>query len=88
MFIRVWKLPPGRCVLKILRESPKRTISASGGFWQLQMVSEPDTRRCANEGTGPKREVDIGQCANEDAGPRRGVDFCEPTSIGEGSECR
>ena len=40
------------------RESPKRTISVSGGFGLLQMVSEQD----------------IGQCANEDVEPRRGVD--------------
>ena len=31
------------------RESPKRTISTSGGFELLQMVSELDTRRCASE---------------------------------------
>ena len=28
--------------------SPKRTISASDGFGPLQMVSEPDTERCAS----------------------------------------
>ena len=33
------------------RESPKRTISASGGLGPglLQMVSEPDIVRCASE---------------------------------------
>ena len=33
----------------------KRTISASGGLGTLQMVSEPDTGRCANEDTGLSR---------------------------------
>ena len=37
-FIRVWKSLPSRCVLKTLRKSPKRTISASSGFGLLQMV--------------------------------------------------
>ena len=31
------------------RKSPKRTISASGGLGLLQMVSEPDTERCASK---------------------------------------
>ena len=31
------------------RENPKRTVSASGGLGPLQMVSEPDTGRCASE---------------------------------------
>ena len=31
---------------KLVRESPKRTISASGGFGRLQIVSKPDTGRC------------------------------------------
>ena len=42
----------GRWVLKGVkpeRESPKRTISANGGLGPLQMVSEPDTKRCARE---------------------------------------
>ena len=40
------------------RESPKRTISVSGGIEMLQMVLEPDTRRCASEDAGPRRGVD------------------------------
>ena len=35
-FIRVWKPLPSRGVLKILRGSPKKTISASGGLGSLQ----------------------------------------------------
>ena len=42
---------------KLRRKSPKRTVSASGEFELLQMVSEPDTKRYANEDVAPK-EVD------------------------------
>ena len=48
-FIRVWRPLPNKCVLKTLRESPKKTIFASGGLGLLQMVSEPNTGRCASE---------------------------------------
>ena len=37
------------------RESPKRTISASGGSGLLQMVSEPDTGRCVSLLAVPRR---------------------------------
>ena len=40
---------------KSKRESPNRTMSASGGLWLLQMVSEPDTERCASEEIKPRR---------------------------------
>ena len=40
--IRVWKLFPNGRVLKTLRGSLKRTISVSGGFELLQMVSKLD----------------------------------------------
>ena len=53
MFIRVWKPLPSRRVLKLrltmIYNKPKQTISANGGIEPLQMVSEPVTRRCANE---------------------------------------
>jgi len=39
-FIRVRKPLPRRCVLKILRKNPKRTISASGGLEPLHKVEE------------------------------------------------
>ena len=39
-------------------KSPKRTIFASGGLGLLQMVSEPDTERCASKDIGPPRGVD------------------------------
>ena len=38
---------------KLEKESPKRTIFASGGLELLQMVSEPDTRQCASEEVEP-----------------------------------
>ena len=55
-------------------ETPKRTISASGGFGlgSLQMVLEPDIGRCASEEVVPRRGVDTRRCASKDAGPRRG----------------
>ena len=34
---------------KLERESPKMTISISGGLGPLQMVSEPDTEQCISE---------------------------------------
>ena len=37
-----------------MRNEPKRTIYASGGLGLLQMVSGPDTGRCANEEAGPQ----------------------------------
>ena len=42
----------------MIRNGLKRAISASGGLGLLQMVSEPDTGRCANEDAGPPRGVD------------------------------
>ena len=36
-----------------ISNGPKRTISTSGGLELLQMVSEPDTGRCANEDVVP-----------------------------------
>ena len=60
------------------RENPKRTISASGGDGLLQMVSKPNTGRCASKDVGPRRGVDLvgvphqlekGMSVSEDAGP-------------------
>ena len=42
----------------MLRNGPKRTISASSEFWLLQMVLEPDTRQCAAKDAGLPREMD------------------------------
>ena len=44
----------------------------SDGSGLLQMVSEPDTRRCVSLLAIPQREVDTRWCASKDAGPRRG----------------
>ena len=38
---------------KLERESPKRTVFASGGLGLLQMVSELDTGLCASEEAEP-----------------------------------
>ena len=42
----------------MIRNGPKLIISASSGLGLLQIVSEPDTGRCANEDVGPPRRVD------------------------------
>ena len=42
----------------MIRNKPKRIISASGGFGLLQMVFESDIGRCASEDVGRPREVD------------------------------
>ena len=57
---------------KLERKSPKKTIFASGGLGLLQMVSEPDTGRCANEEVVPRSGVETRRHASKDAGPRRG----------------
>ena len=57
-----------------MRGSPKRTISASGEYGLLQMVSELDTG-CASLLAVPRRGVDTRRCASKDAEPRRGVDL-------------
>ena len=48
-FIRVWIPLLSRRVLKTLKGSPKRTISANDGLGRLQIVLELDTERCASE---------------------------------------
>ena len=40
--------------LTAIRNGPKRIISASGELGRLQMVSEPNTGRCASEDAGPQ----------------------------------
>ena len=40
--------------LTAIRNGPKQTIFASGGFRRLEVVLEPDIEQCANENTGPK----------------------------------
>ena len=39
---------------------PKQTISVNGGLGLLQIVSKPDTGRCASENAGLSRRVDYG----------------------------
>ncbi|KAG7012780.1 hypothetical protein SDJN02_25533, partial [Cucurbita argyrosperma subsp. argyrosperma] len=77
---------------KLIRESPKRTISASGRLGPLQMVSEPDTGLCASEKAVPRRRVDLvgfhidwrkEQVSARTLGPERGVDCENPTLVGE-----
>ena len=67
-------------LLKILRESLKRTISPSGDLGLLQMVLELNIGQCASEDTEPRRgmnceippELERGTSASDDAGPQRG----------------
>ena len=42
----------------MIHNMSKGIISVSGGFELLQMVSEPDTERCANEYVEPPKGVD------------------------------
>ena len=44
--------------LTAIPNGPKWTISPSGGLVLLQMVSEPNIVRCANEDTGLLRGLD------------------------------
>ena len=69
------------------RESPKRTISACSGFGPLQMVVEPDTRRCASEEVEPRRGWTRGDMPARTLAPKRDR-LGGPTSIGEGNECQ
>ena len=39
----------------MIRNELKRTIFGNSGLGLLQMVSEPDIRRCASEDVGPPR---------------------------------
>ena len=38
------------------RKSLKKIISTSGGLGLLQLITEPNSERCANEDTEPRRE--------------------------------
>ena len=42
--------------LTTIRNGPKETISASGGFGLLKMELELDTGRCVSEDAGPPRK--------------------------------
>ena len=53
------------------RESPKRTISASGGLESLQMLSELDSRRCASEKVELQRGWTQGGVPVKTLGPER-----------------
>ena len=50
------KVQRGQYLIEVcLGESPKRTISDRGVLGLLQIVSEPNTERCANEDVGGLR---------------------------------
>ena len=69
------------------RESPKRTISASGGLELLLMVLQPNIGRCANEEAKLQRGWTRGGVPGRTLGPKGGW-IGSPTSIGEGNECQ
>ena len=58
--------------LTAIRNGPRRTISASGGLGPLQMVSEPDTRWCANKEAEPRRGWTRGSVLARTLAPSRG----------------
>ena len=84
----MWKPFPRRHVFKTLRESPKRTISASGELRLLQMVLEPNTGQCTSEEVESRRGVDTRQCASKDAGSRKGWIWGVPHRLEKGNECQ
>ena len=53
----------------MIRNGPKRTISASSGLELLQMISESDTGLCASEDAGLPRRVNC----EIPYGPERGT---------------
>ena len=81
----MWKPLPSRHFKNLEgkpeRESPKRTISASGGLELLQMVPGPNIGQCASEEAEPQKGVDKRQCASKNVGPQRGW------IGGQGNEC-
>ena len=68
------------------RESPKRTISTTGGLGLSQMVSKPDTGRCANERVEPWRWWTQGGVPARTLSLKGGW-IGGLTSIGEGNKC-
>ena len=56
---------------KTLKESSKRTISASGGLGLLQILSEPCTRRGASEEAEPRRGWTQGGMPARTLSPKR-----------------
>ena len=85
----MWKLLPNRYVLKtkrkLERESPKRTISASGGRGPLQMILELDIERCVNEEAKPRRGWTRGDVSTRMLGLEKKVYWRSFTSIEEGT---
>ena len=73
---------------KLERETPKRTISASGGFGSLQMISESDTGRCVSLLTVPRRGIDTSGVPVIMLGLKWGWIWGGPTSIGGRKECQ
>ena len=71
-----------------LNAQRRQQYIANNGSGSLQMVSEPDTGRCASLLAVPRREVDTRRCANKDAGPQMGGFEGDPTSIGGRKECQ
>ena len=70
------------------RESPKRTISANGGLGLLQLVSEPDTGRCASKEAKPQRGSEHEAVCQQRRWASKEGGLGGPTSIGEGNECQ
>ena len=88
-FIRVQKLLCSRNVLKLLRESPNRTISGSSWFELLQMLSSQTLGDLPVRTLGLERgrlavphQLENGTSAREDVGPRRWMDYEIPHRLG------
>ena len=66
--------------LTIICNELKQTISISSGFELLQMVSESDIERCANEDAGPPRGWFVRSHIDwrgERNIPHKGVETCD-----------
>ena len=63
------------------RKRPKRTIFVNGGLGLLQMVSEPNTRRCASENAGPPRGVNCEVSHRLKRGTKHSLQGCEILSL-------
>ena len=78
---------------KFERKNSKRTISDSGGLGLLQMVSEPDMKRCVSEDVRPRRGWIVRSHVDwrRERVPMRTLDpkgggLWDPTSSGEENE--
>ena len=69
--------------LTAIRNGSKRTISASGEFELLRMVSESDNGRYVSEEVGSPRGVDCEILHQLERGTNHCLQMCENLSLGD-----